>query len=100
LPSGRKILWLRAALVNLDQAAAFIAKDNPRAAIAALSRIQAAVALLADFPHLGRPGRVESTRELVVDGTPFVVPYRVRGDVIEIIRVLHGAQRWPDLKAQ
>jgi toxin ParE1/3/4 len=52
--------------------------------------------LLADNPHMGRPGRVPGTRELVVTRTPYIVPYRVRGDTLEILRVYHGARRWPD----
>lgn len=55
-----------------------------------------AVAVLAEFPQAGRPGRRAGTRELVVPRTPFVVPYRVRGGFIEILRLLHGRQRWPD----
>ena len=51
---------------------------------------------LREFPALGRPGRVEGTRELIIAGTPYIVPYRVRGDTVEIITVLHSAQRWPD----
>jgi toxin ParE1/3/4 len=47
-------------------------------------------------PAAARPGRVAGTRELVIVGTPYIVPYRVKADVIQIITVLHGAQRWPD----
>jgi toxin ParE1/3/4 len=51
---------------------------------------------LADHPHIGRPGRIEGTRELVVAGTPFVVPYRVRDDCVEVLSVFHGKRKWPD----
>jgi toxin ParE1/3/4 len=44
---------------------------------------------------MGRPGRVISTRELVVSGTPYIVAYRVREGVVEILAVIHGAQQWP-----
>lgn len=56
---------------------------------------RAAESLLA-YPNLGRQGRVRGTRELVVLGTPFVIPYRVKEGRIEILAVLHGARRWPD----
>jgi toxin ParE1/3/4 len=46
-------------------------------------------------PGLGRPGRVEGTRELVVANTPYLVSYRVRNNVVEILRVFHGARKWP-----
>lgn len=59
-------------------------------------RIAAAVRRLMDFPDSGRPGRVEDTRELVIARTPYVAPYRVTGDVVRILRVVHGARIWPD----
>jgi toxin ParE1/3/4 len=61
-----------------------------------IERIRAAVARLAASSGLGRPGRVADTRELVIPHTPYIVPYRVKGDVVQIITILHGAQRWPD----
>ena len=51
--------------------------------------------LVPDNPHMRRPGRVPGTRELVIASTPFIVPYRLRGDTIQILRVYHGARRWP-----
>jgi len=51
---------------------------------------------LAGMPSLGRPGRVSGTRELVVPGTPYVIPYRLRGERLEVIAVFHGRQRWPE----
>jgi toxin ParE1/3/4 len=48
------------------------------------------------MPHRGRPGRWPGTRELVIPRTPYIVPYRVQGDLIEILRVFHGARRWPE----
>lgn len=58
--------------------------------------VLAAVAGLLQFLNSGRPGRRAGTRELVVDRTPYIVPYRVRGELVEVVRVLHGRQRWPD----
>lgn len=51
---------------------------------------------LPDAPHIGRPGRVFGTRELVVVGIPFLVPYRVQNETMQILRLYHGARRWPD----
>jgi len=58
--------------------------------------IIAAVEQLDTFPGIGRAGRVEGTKELVVDGTPYIVPYRKKGERIEILRVYHAARRWPE----
>ncbi len=74
-----------------------IAADNPTAASRRIERIRAAVMLLAAAPALGRPGRVAGTRELVVPDTPYIVPYRVKGDVVQIITIFQGAQRRPDI---
>ena len=51
--------------------------------------------VLKEHPAVGRPGRVAGTRELLVTGTPYILPYRVAGDVLEVLRVLHSARRWP-----
>jgi plasmid stabilization system protein ParE len=72
-----------------------IAVDNPTAASRIVERIRAAVTRLAPSPALGRPGRVLGTREFVISGTPYIVPYRVKGDIVQIITILRGAQRWP-----
>jgi plasmid stabilization system protein ParE len=58
-------------------------------------RIYGAIDTLAAFPHSGRFGRKPGTRELVFTGLPFLEIYRVREKEIEIVRILHGAQRWP-----
>ena len=70
--------------------------DDSAAAPRVIERIRTAVERLQEFPAIGRPGRVEGTRELVIAQTPYIVPYRVEGGVVQIITVLHSAQRWPD----
>jgi toxin ParE1/3/4 len=91
-----RVEWLRIALADLEAVAEYIARDSPRAAERMVDEIFAATDRLASFPATGRPGRVLGTRELVVSSTPYVVPYRVRGQVVEILRVLHGARKWPE----
>ncbi len=91
-----RIKWIRKALATLDDIAEYIAKYDPQAAAHMVEKIDEAVQNLGKHPYLGRPGRVPNTRELVVSGTPYIVPYRVKGSTIEILRVLHAARRWPD----
>jgi len=91
-----QIVWAEPALRDLAAARDYIARDNPPAADQQVVRVLAAVESLLQFPEVGRPGRREETRELVVSRTPYIVPYRLRGQFIEILRVLHGRQRWPD----
>ncbi len=90
-----RVKWLRAALANLDAEAEYIAQDSPAAAARVVTRIQRAVENLRRFPALGRPGRVMGTREQVVPETPYIVPYRVRNKVVEVLRIFHGSRRWP-----
>ncbi len=73
-----------------------IAGDNPAAAVRVVERVRTAVERLRAFPALGRPGRVADTRELVISSAPYIVPYRVKDDAVQIITILHSAQRWPD----
>ena len=87
--------WLRRALANLEAEAAYISRDNPAAAGRVVEAIATAVERLQQYPAMGRPGRVAGTRELVVAGTPYIVPYRVRGDTVQLLRVFHAARKWP-----
>ena len=91
-----RIVWTEPAIRDLASARAYIARDNPSASDRQVERVIAAVAGLLQFPEIGRPGRRPGTRELVISRTPYIAAYRVRGDAIEILRVLHGRQRWPD----
>jgi toxin ParE1/3/4 len=90
-----KVVWLKRAVADLARARGHIARDNPAAAQRVAERVKEAVARLEAFPGIGRQGRVPGTRELVVSGTPFVIPYRVRENTVEILRVLHGARLYP-----
>ena len=90
-----EVRWLDDALADVTEIHRYVAADNPGAAARVVERIQAAIRLLAEMPHSGRAGRWPGTRELVIPRTPYVVPYQVQGDIIEILRVFHGARRWP-----
>jgi toxin ParE1/3/4 len=91
-----KIRWLKLAAQDLEQAEAYIAQDSPASDVRVVLRIIEAVEVLAVQPGIGRIGRVEGTRELVVTGTPFIVPYRQKNNYIEILRVYHHSRRWPN----
>jgi toxin ParE1/3/4 len=90
------VRWLRVALANLDAEAEFIVRENPAAAGRVVAAVDRAVQKLRRYPALGRPGRVIGTRELIVPGTPYIVPYRIRNDTVEVLRVFHAARRWPE----
>jgi toxin ParE1/3/4 len=75
---------------------AYIAQERPVSAGRQAGSVVAAAHSLTRFPMSGRAGRCPGTRELVVARTPLIIAYRLRADNIEILRVLHGRQRWPD----
>lgn len=91
-----KIRWLKLAARDLEQIEAYIARENPAAAVGVVLRVVEAVELLAEQPGIGRPGQIEGTRELVINGTPFLVPYRQKDGYVEILRVYHHSRCWPD----
>ena len=90
-----KLEWSAFALDDRDEIFSYIEQDDPRAAILVDDRVNAQVTRLTQFPESGRPGRVEGTRELVIDRTPYIAAYRIIDDTVRILRVLHGAQQWP-----
>jgi len=91
-----RLEWSLFAVSDREQIFDYIEADNPYAAVSIDDRIQEAVETLLQFPLSGRPGRVEGTRELVIADTPYIAAYRVMNETILILRVLHGAQLWPD----
>jgi toxin ParE1/3/4 len=90
------IRWTKQAIADVDNLYNFIAANNPRAARAAVDRIDQAITNLTLHPRIGRSGRVAGSREMVVAGTPYIVAYRIRGRTVELLGVLHAARRWPD----
>jgi toxin ParE1/3/4 len=91
-----RLRWTRLAEKDLDNIAAYIGQDSPAAAArVVLELIEQTEALLTRHVGVGRPGRVLGTRELVIAGLPYIIPYRVRDNDIEILRVLHTSRRWP-----
>lgn len=87
-----KIVWTRRAVRHFEALREYIAQDNP-AARRVGQRIIESVELLRDQPHMGRPGRVVGTRELVIPDTPYIIPYRMRGERLELIAIFHGRQK-------
>ncbi|MBI3344742.1 MAG: type II toxin-antitoxin system RelE/ParE family toxin [Gammaproteobacteria bacterium] len=90
-----RLEWTLPAFEDIQEAGRYIALDDPRAASRMAERVREAVEYLVDQPNIGRPGRMQGTRELVISGTPFIAVYWVRGDVVQILRLLHHARQWP-----
>jgi len=91
-----RIRWLRQALLDLDHIEAYIAGDSPLGAANVVLQIIEAVSLPGTQQGMGRVGRVPGTRELVVPGLPFIVPYRVKDGEVQVLLVYHTARKWPE----
>ncbi|OAI09972.1 type II toxin-antitoxin system RelE/ParE family toxin [Methylomonas methanica] len=91
-----KLVWTEPARQDLREIFTFIAEENPNAARRLLAEIKERAVLLQDNPQLGRAGRVDGTRELVLVGTQYILPYRLKEQQIQILAVFHGARLWPD----
>jgi len=89
-----RLRWTSRAERDFDEIAQYIGQDSPgSAARVILELIDQVEVNLAAHPAIGRPGRALGTRELVIGGLPYVVPYRVREKDIEVLRVLHTSRR-------
>jgi toxin ParE1/3/4 len=87
--------WTERAFKNLETIVVYVAEDSPKAATDLAAKIHTSVQGLKAHPQIGRLGRCRGTHELIVVGTPFIVAYRIKGEHVEILAVLHGAQKWP-----
>jgi toxin ParE1/3/4 len=90
-----QVRWTTQAATSLEQIGDYIAEANPQAAHEVVNTIYQRVQQLADFPSLGRLGRLAGTRELVIQGLPYFVAYRVKDEVVEILDVIHTSRRFP-----
>ena len=90
-----QVKWLKCALDNLNEEAEYLAQVNPQAAHVLVKHVIRSVNQLANFPNLGRAGRVFGTRELIITDFSYIIPYRVKSEVVEILRVFHTSRKWP-----
>jgi len=91
-----RVRWTDPAVVDLTRICDYITEHGrPVTARRVALKIIESIGTLSKFPERGRPGRKVGTRELLFEGLPYLAIYRVRDDVIEVIRILHGAQKQP-----
>ena len=95
-PSQVKIRWTAVAADDLKSVHEYLSEHAPARADTIVDRILAGIDVLEQYPNIGRQGRIDGTRELVITGTPFIVFYRLRKSQVEILGVLHAARKWPD----
>lgn len=90
-----KLRWTSIAKNELAETVFHIAENSIEAAVNVQTKISDAVDNLVAYPHRGRQGRRNNTRELVIPGLPWLIVYRVSDEEIIILRMLHGAQEYP-----
>lgn len=90
-----KVRWSPAAAEDFARIVEYIRRENHDAAQRIAKAIHEGAGSLKIFPHRGRQGRIEGTRELPLQPLPFIVVYRVKDEAVEIANVVHGAQKWP-----
>lgn len=91
-----RIIWTEPAAKALETIQDYIAKDNRRAAWEVAHRVRQAVNQLEEQPKMGRAGRVRGSFELVIQGLPYIVPYRIKGNDVQILSVFHSSRKWPE----
>jgi toxin ParE1/3/4 len=90
-----QVRWSPAAAEDFFRIIEYIRQENPPAAQRIARTIYESAGSLKSFPYQGRTGRVDGTRELPLPPLPFVLVYRLVKDIVEIVNVIHGAQKWP-----
>ena len=93
--SQTRIRWTIAATTDLESIADYLFEKSPLNAAQLVRKIYEAPSNLKNYPNLGRPGKKEGTRELVLSPLPYIVIYKILDDTVFIVRILHGAQDWP-----
>jgi toxin ParE1/3/4 len=91
-----RIVWTTAAVVDLEQISDYLLEHHPELATTIIQCIFKAISELKLFPGRGRPGRKEGTRELVLTQLPYLAIYELVGENLRVLRILHGARRWPE----
>jgi toxin ParE1/3/4 len=87
-----KICWTPAAADDLQRISDYLKDHHPHYRQAIIRKEYAAIQSLRDWPHRGRLGREQGTRELLFPPLPYVAVYRVKEQSIEVLRIYHGAQ--------
>lgn len=90
-----ELRWTEEAAADLERIADYLFEHAPERAERLVRALYDAPSGLLTFPHRGRPGKKEGTREFVMAPLPYIIVYTVRNDTVFVVRILHGAQQWP-----
>ncbi len=90
-----QVRWTMAASRDLESIATYLFEKTPENAARLIREIYNAPSCLKSFPNRGRPGKKAGTRELVLSSLPYLIVYEASGEMLHVVRILHGAQDWP-----
>ena len=91
-----RLRWTEGAARDLENITYYLLDSTPQHGPHLVRSIYAAIAALPRFPNRGRVGKKAGTLELVLPSLPYLVVYQIAGEVIYVVRILHGAQQWPE----
>lgn len=91
-----EIKWTASAISDLKEIHDYIKQENPTAATHIASQIYDSVKPLEHNPQIGRMGRIDGTRELVLGSLPYILMYELKAEFIFIKRVVHTSRLWPE----
>jgi toxin ParE1/3/4 len=89
------IRWTPAAASDLQHISDYLKAHHPHYRQPTIRKIYEAIRSLKEFPHRGRSGREEGTREILFLPLPYVAVYRVNKQNIEVVRIYHPTQDRP-----
>lgn len=89
------VIWSPLAIEDLVAIRVYISEHSPKAAEGVARRILHSISLLADHPQLGMPTHRTDVRKLIVKNSPYIIPYRIQSNDIEILEVFDGHQYAP-----
>lgn len=92
----KPVVWLDEAKEDLKTIGHYIAKDNHLAAYRVVAQIKATADTLSHTQEIGRVGRIKGTREQIVCGLSYILPYQIVDTEIRILAVMHTTRKWPD----
>lgn len=87
--------WTPRAVADLEEISDYLVSVHPKSWERLIERIETTARYLLQFPHMGKIGLAPGTREFVLSGTPYMLVFRLREDVVQILSVRDGRMRVP-----
>jgi toxin ParE1/3/4 len=87
-----RIRWTPAAASDLEEISNYLQERHPQYWRPTILKLYNEIRSLKQWPSRGRPGREEGTRELLFPPLPYIAVYRVREEMVEVLRIFHGAR--------